>query len=112
MSKTSAILSAAFLLVVTLILFDVDVNPKFSMPRDVETLDLKQESLFGDCVDEKDRIIHAETFGAIDNPDVQREILVTEKERASRKCRELFPESRVTTSEPFHFNLIDLTFRY
>lgn len=82
------------------------------MPRDVETLDLIQESLFGGCVDERDRLIHAETFGAIDNPDVQREILVTEKERASRKCREIFPEIRVTTSEPLRFNFIDLTFRY
>ncbi len=82
------------------------------MPRDIETLDIKQESLFEDCVNEKDRLIHAETFGAIDNPDVQREILVTEKERAGRECRKIFPERRVTTSEPFHFNVIDLTFRY
>jgi len=82
------------------------------MARNVEKLDFTQESLFDDCVDERDRLIHAETFGAIDNPDVQREILVTEKERASRECREVFPESRVTTRESFYFNLIDLTFRY
>lgn len=82
------------------------------MPRDAETLDIKQESLFEDCVDERDRLIHAETFGAIDNPDVQREILIAEKERAVSDCRQIFPENRVTISEPFYFNLIDLTFRY
>lgn len=101
-----------FLLVVAWTFFDVDINLEFSMPRNVEMLDFEQESLFKNCVDEKDRLIHAETFGTIDNPDVQREILVTEKERAARECREIYPERRVTTSEPFHFNAIDLTFRY
>lgn len=101
-----------FLLVVAWTFFDVDINLEFSMPRNVEMLDFEQESLFKNCVDEKDRLIHAETFGTIDNPDVQREILVTEKERAARECREIYPERRVTTSEPFHFNVIDLTFRY
>ena len=87
----------------------LDINPNFSMPRDIETLDFKQEALFENCVDERDRLIHAETFSSIDNPDVQREVLATRKARAVSECRLNFPKRRVTTSEPLHFNLIDLT---
>ncbi len=82
------------------------------MPRDVEMPDADQEYRFEGCVDEMDRLIHSKTFGSIDNPDVQREILLTEKERAIRECRVLFPEKRVTITEPFHFNVIDLKYRY
>jgi len=111
-SKKSTFLSATALLIMALILFDVDIDPEFSLPHDVVTLDSNQESRFKNCVDEKDRLIHAETFAAIDNPDVQREILITEKERAARVCRDTYPQRRVTVSEPMHFNVIDLTFRY
>lgn len=100
------------MLAVALILFDVEINPEFSLPREVETLDLKRESLFENCVDERDRLIHAETFGTIDNPDVQREILATEKDKAIRECRQVYPQRRITTREPFRFNVIDLTFRF
>ncbi len=111
-TKKTAVISVTALLIVILILFDIDIEPKFSLPRDVETLDLEQETRFQSCVDERDRFIHAETFGTIDNPDVQREILATEKDKAVRECRGLYPEYRVTSSEPFHFNIIDLKFRY
>ncbi len=112
MTKKTAVISVTALLIVILILFDIDIEPKFSLPRDVETLDLEQETRFQSCVDERDRFIHAETFGTIDNPDVQREILATEKDKAVRECRGFYPEYRVTSSEPFHFNIIDLKFRY
>ena len=82
------------------------------MPRDVDVVDAEQELRFENCVGDRDRLIHAETFGNIDNPDVQREILITRKEQAVRECRAGFPESRVTTSESLHFNVIDMTFRY
>jgi len=82
------------------------------MPRNVEIPDANQEYRFEGCVDQMDRLIHSKTFGNIDNPDVQREILITEKERAIRECRVLFPEKRVTINEPFHFNVIDMKYRF
>ncbi len=57
----------------------------------VETPGAKQEALFQACIAARDREIHRQTFDTIDNPDVQREILATEKERASRECRALYP---------------------
>lgn len=112
MTKKSASFSVIILLIITLVLFDVDINPEFSLAREIEVLDDAQETLFDNCVSERDRRIHADTFKKIDNPDVQREILLTGKERAVRQCRIRHPEIRVTASEPFRFNIFDLTFRY
>lgn len=111
-TKKTASFSVIILLIITLVLFDVDINPEFSLARETEVLDDAQETLFDDCVSEKDRQIHAETFSKIDNPDVQREVLLTGKESAVRACRISHPEIRVTASEPFRFNIFDLTFRY
>jgi hypothetical protein len=60
-------------------------------PPPVETRDAKQDALLQACVAARDREIHRQTFDTIDNPDVQREVLATEKERAIRDCRALFP---------------------
>lgn len=62
----------------------------FSQPS--EAGDSRKEALFRECVAERDREIHSKAFAAIDNPDVQREILATEKERAIRECRENYRE--------------------
>ncbi len=53
----------------------------------IEAADSRQDALFRECVAARDREIHKRTFSTIDNPDVQREILATEKERAIRACR-------------------------
>ena len=111
-SVSKVFLSATALAAATLILFEVSINPQFSMPQTLEIADIEQESLFDNCVDEKDRIIHAQTFGNIDNPDVQREILITEKEQAVLECRHSFPEKRVAARQAFRFNIVDLEFRY
>ena len=56
-----------------------------------KTPDVQQQSLFDQCVLQRDREIHLQVFETIDNPDVQREILATEKERAIRECRKQYP---------------------
>jgi hypothetical protein len=56
--------------------------------RPMDTADSRQDALFRECIAARDREIHKKTFSTIDNPDVQREILATEKERAIRECRE------------------------
>lgn len=110
MKKVLLIVAAALLLVP--VLFEVDVNPQFSLPREVEQADAGQEARFDECVEEQDRIVHGETFAAIDNPDVQREVLSRRMEEATKQCREQFPRRVVTVSEPFRFNLVDLEFRF
>jgi len=107
----AAFLAVVAFTVVILIFFKVDFEPEFSLPRETDSLDPEQEARFDACVTKKDAAIHARTF-RVDNPDVQREILITQKERAVRDCRESLPEKRVTVSEPLRFNIIDLTFRY
>lgn len=102
----------AVVLAIMLVLFDWDFNPEFSLPHEVERLDDEQEGRYAQCVKERDAIIHAETFAAIDNPDVQREVLITRKEQAARECRDRFPERRVRETAPFRFNVVDLRYRF
>lgn len=106
------LMAAAMALVILLVLYDVDVNPELQLARSLEIPDAAQEERFLTCVAERDAVIHEETFATIDNPDVQREVLATRKERAARDCRAAFPARTVTIEEPFHFNLVDLEFRW
>lgn len=110
MKKALLIVIAALALV--LALFKVDVNPQFSLPREIEQADARQEARYSECVEEQDRIVHGETFAAIDNPDVQREVLSRRMEEAKKQCRQQFPQRVVTVSEPFRINLVDLEFRF
>lgn len=112
MPKKETVLPVAALLVVVVALFDIDVNLTLTMSRDTQQLDTEQEARFDTCVDENDRLVHAETFGNVDNPDVQREMLMTGKEQIVRDCRQKYPEIQVTVREPFRFNLVDVKFRY
>jgi len=110
MTKSAVLILAAVALL--LIFFDVDFRPELAMPRDVEVSDPEQEGRYRACVDERDRAIHAETFDRIDNPDVQREVLATRKDRAKRECREMFPARTITVRQEFRFNLLDMRYRY
>jgi hypothetical protein len=110
--KKESVLLVAVAFAVALILFDIDFNPELAMSREIQQLDSAQEARFSACVDEKDGVVHGEIFGNVDNPDVQREMLMTRKEQLVRACRDKFPETRVTVREPFRFNLLDVKFRY
>ena len=95
-----------------LVFFDVDVDFRFALPRDVEQPDAAQEARYAACMEEQDRIVHGATFAEIDNPDVQREVLARRMREASRRCRDQFPEQLITVRLPFEFNLIDLEARF
>jgi hypothetical protein len=110
--KKESVLSVAVAFAIALILFDIDINPELARSREIQQLDAAQETRFNACVEEKDNLVHAEVFGDVDNPDVQREMLMTRKEQLVRMCRDEFPEIRVTVREPFRFNLLDVEFRY
>jgi hypothetical protein len=110
--KKEIVFSVGALFAVVVVLFDIDLNPQFAMSSETEQMDQEQEASFNACVDEKDRLVHAETFAGVDNPDVQREMLMARKEQLVRECRVEFPETRVTVITPFRFNLLDVKFRY
>lgn len=112
MPKKETVLPVTALLLVIVVLFDIELNPELTMSRESQQLDAEQEARFDTCVDENDRLVHAETFRNVDNPDVQRELLMTRKEQIVRDCRQKYPEIQVTVREPFRFNLLDVKFRY
>lgn len=109
--KKIAVLPAIILLIV-LLLFDVRLDFQFSMPREVVELDAAVETRYTQCVELRDKEIHRVVFATIDNPDVQREYLATQKDKAKAECRSKFPAHEITVQQPFRFKLLELKFRY
>ena len=103
---------AAGVLALVLILFRVELNPQLAWPALVQQPDAEREARFARCVEERDAEIHRDAFGTIDNPDVQREFITSNRQRARRECREAFPEMMHEVERPFRFNLIDLELRW
>ena len=93
-------------------LFEVRVNFQFSLAGEKSELDAGQEARYAACYAERDREIHDVAFGTIDNPDVQKLYISSNRELAATECRLLFPEQRITVEQPFRFNLVDLRFRF
>lgn len=96
--KINAVLIAVVLLVV---LFEVSVSPSITR----EVVDPAVEAQYAACYHEKDDEIHDTAFGTIDNPDVQKEYITSNRARAAAECRALFPESTTTVEEPGGFSL-------
>lgn len=107
----NAVLSGA-LIAVMLILFDVSLNFEFSLPAEIEQTDAAQEARYEACYDERDTEIHRAAFGTIDNPDVQKEFIASNRQRAAAECRRAYPAMVVTANRPFRFNLVDLEARF
>lgn len=103
--------ASVLLLALFLALFRVEFRFEFGLPGEHEIVDAEQEQRFRTCVAERDRAIHEDAFGSIDNPDVQREVLITEKEKAIAACRQMYPEKSVTETQSFRFNLLDVEWR-
>ena len=99
-------------LVVLFALFEVRVNFQFSLAGEKSELDAGQEARYAACYAERDREIHDVAFGTIDNPDVQKLYISSNRELAATECRLLFPERWTSVDEPFRFNLLDLKRRF
>ena len=93
-------------------LFDVDFVFCFAWPTDAEIPDPGVEAAYQRCYEAKDREIHARAFGTIDNPEVQKEFITSNRLRAARECRSQFPGKLVTEHEPLRFNLVDVAPRF
>jgi hypothetical protein len=111
-AQTRAATIVVFALIVTLACFDVTLRPQFHLAREVSRPDPAQEARYLDCISNEDSEIHHRAFDTIDNPDVQREFISMQRERAELECRGEFPEQMITMHEPFHFNVVELRSRF
>ena len=96
--------------VVLLVLFDVQLD--FALPAETERVDADQERRYAECYAARDEEIHNVAFRTIDNPDVQKLYITNNRALAAEECRERFPETTVTVSEPFRFRVTDVCFRF
>ena len=108
--KTLGIIAVAIGL--TFILYDVQLDPAFSLPGEIEQTDAAQEALYIQCYESRDEQIHDTAFATIDNPDVQKEFINTSRARAASECKDEYPQQLVTIRRPFRLNLIELHPRY
>ena len=94
------------------VFYDVDFVFDIGLPQSTRVPDPAVEEDYARCYRERDEKIHATAFGTIDNPDVQKEFISSNRERAARECRELHPEVMVTVPKPARFNLFDISPRF
>jgi len=98
--------------IILLVLYDVTFVLNFGGTRAVETPDPALEIQYERCYQEKDAALHAEAFGTIDNPDVQREVISAGRQRIARECRADYPQRPIRVEQQSEFNLIDLDPRF
>lgn len=108
--KAIPILSIALLAV--FVLFDVTFVFDIAGAGRQELPDPAAEAAYEECYRQKDEEIHTTAFGTIDNPDVQREFIASNRARAAAECRRLHPERMITVEEPARFNLVDIEPRF
>lgn len=98
--------------VVIVILFEVRVDFEFTPGTESEVPDPAVEDEYRRCYEERDDEIHRRAFATIDNPDVQKEFIASNRAIAARDCREQYPERLITVEEPARFGLFDLEPRF
>jgi hypothetical protein len=108
--KTFGIIAVAIALTITL--YDVQLDPEFSLPGDIEQMDFAQEALYIQCYESRDEKLHDTAFATIDNPDVQKEFINTNRAIAASECRDEYPQQLVIVRQQFRLNLIELHARY
>jgi hypothetical protein len=108
--RTTALLISV--IVTISIFFEVTFPLDIASSYESEAPDPAIEAQYTGCYREKDQEMHRDVFSRVDNPDVQKELISSNRERIARECRELFPEHLITVQEPARFNLVDLKPRF
>lgn len=90
------------------VLFEIDIPP--STPAEIA--DPAMEAQYHACYQAKDDEIHATAFGTIDNPDVQKEFITTNRARAAAECRALHPETLIAVDAGAEIRFVKLTPRF
>jgi len=99
-------------LIVFVMLYDVTFRFDMAFAREVQQADLLIETAYMRCYQQQDEAMHDFVFGTVDNPDVQKEFIITNRERIARDCREQFPEQLISVRQPSRFKLMDLKPRF
>ena len=112
MNRKNAVWAAVGAIVLPMVLlwvlFEARFNFQFSLPGEKSVTDSGQEARYAACYAERDKEIHRLAFGTIDNPDVQKLFILSNRAVAASECRQLFPEQMTTIEDKFRFNLVDL----
>ena len=109
-SKT--ILIFAFVGLVFIAFYEVSLPLEWAGVESVQMPDPDTEAEYRRCYEEKDAAMHQAVFGAIDNPDVQKEMISTNRDRISIECRQRHPENTITVERDVESNLIELKPRF
>lgn len=99
-------------LIVVFSFYEVTVNLDIASARTVQLPDPEVEAEYLRCYQEQDEAMHRSVFGTVDNPDVQREMISTNRERIVDECRQKFAEQLITLQVPSRFNLVNLKPRF
>jgi hypothetical protein len=95
-----------------LVFFEVTFPFDISSSYETKVPDPAVEADYERCYQEKDKEMHRRVFATVDNPDVQKEYISTNREQIARECREQFAERLITVRQPSRFNLVDLKPRF
>lgn len=111
--KISKILQLVILaMILVFVFFEVSFPLDIAPAAEARVPDPTIEAEFERCYAERDREVHRTAFSTIDNPDVQKEFISTNRERIAGECRKSNPERLITVQEPSRFNLVDLNPRF
>jgi hypothetical protein len=94
------------------VLFEVQWNPQFAMPRTVARADEVQEARYRQCVTEQVDEATRQALAAADNPDVQSLMIRMRQKEVLADCRLQHPARRVDVDEPLRVNLLDFRWRF
>jgi hypothetical protein len=111
-NKSRIIIASVVAVVAVFGLYNVEIVFDQSVSNGSEITDPAVERAFEECYEKKDDEIHTVAFGAIDNPDVQKEFITSNRARARAECRERHPVVMIRREASTSNNFIDFTPRY
>jgi len=112
MTSTRIIVALATVVLLVPLMFEVEFNPRFALPRTVTRVDIAQEERYRQCVSQQTDLATREALRTADNPDVQSLMIRMRQSEAATECRASFPERQVEVEEPLSINLVDLRWRF
>lgn len=110
--RNRIIVALVIVVVLVPLMFDVELDPRFSLPHSVTRADAAQETRYRQCVSRQTDQATREALDAADNPDVQSLMIRIRQNEAATECRNRHPERQIQVDEPFSFNLVDLRWRF
>jgi hypothetical protein len=112
LSGRTAISLVIIFAIIVLTLYEVSFDVRFEFARQEQRPDPAVEAEYARCFEQKDKDMHSVAFGTIDNPDVQKEFIIANREIIRRECRQRFSEKLITVTLSSCFNLVDLRARF